>query len=92
MNKAGLIILAMMAAALILSPRARPAEPVASVVDVVEVIESRQPDPALQTRRRAAQAMREAAGMSASGIVAALKPQLEFRTSEHTWVLIAGNR
>ena len=92
MNKTGLIILAMMALALVVSPRARPAEPaVSTVIDVVEVVEAAQPNPDEESRLRAAQANREAAGDSASGLAAGIRPELEFRTDEHTWVLIAGN-
>ena len=90
MQKAGVLLLAMMALALILSPGARPAELAAE--DVIEVIEAPQANPEDVSRERAAEANRAAASDSVASMKISVQPALDIRETGHTSVLIAGSR
>ena len=90
MNKVGILILALMAAALLQSPRARP-EPVDSI-DTIDVVEAPVRNPDVDNRARAELANTTAAADAASNFAAAMRLDLDIRPPGHTLVLVAGSR
>ena len=90
MNKVGILILALMAAALLQSPGARP-EPV-DPIDTIEVIQTPLRNPDVDNRARAELANTTAAADAASSLAAAMRLDLDIRLPGHTLVLIAGSR
>lgn len=90
MKTTGVLVLTMMAAALILSPGAKPAE--MDPVDVIEVIETRQASPEELSRALAAEANRQAAKESVDSMTASLEPGLDFRATGRTSELVAATR